>query len=103
MLGIKQINVDGSVIDLKRQRLTLAQMQRIVATGSKEALIEYVGPYRNEAGGQVMVVNEEGLLRHLQLNAGASEIAGRPIVGDVFIGEFEESDFSSEEDDDEDE
>lgn len=40
--------------------------------------------------GLVMVVDEEGTLKHKPLNAYASEIAGRVIVGDVVLMEREE-------------
>lgn len=59
----------------KRGKLTLEQMQAAVG-----GYIEYV-----HAGSKTLVVNEEGLLKGLPLNVMASDIAGRPIVGDALL------------------
>ena len=45
-------------------------------------------------GKLVMVVNDEGLLLELPLNPGASAIADRPIVGNVFIAGVAEEDLT---------
>jgi len=58
---------------------SLEEMQQIVGG--------YIEPLRVEHEGHIrtMVVNEEGKLIRLPLNIRASEIAGREIVGNVFI------------------
>lgn len=45
-------------------------------------------------GKLIMVVNDEGLLEGLPLNPGASAIADRCIVGDVFIAGIEDEEIS---------
>jgi hypothetical protein len=62
----------------KSQRPTLAEAQRIVAGGG---LVELVAL---PCGGQLLV-DEEGLLKELELNFEASEMAGRPIVGPAML------------------
>lgn len=55
---------------------------------SVEELQGFVGGYFEFVrviGGLTMACNEEGLLRNLPLNNWASNIARRPIVGDVVI------------------
>lgn len=97
MIGIKQIKVDGTTVDLERRQLTLKDAQDLVATGMKHALIELVplprqDPY--EVGGQIMFVNEEGLIHDMEVNEAATALARRgPLVGDVIIVENEASDF----------
>ena len=60
----------------KRGTLTLEDMQKAVG-----GYIEFV-----HMGGMTLVVNEEGLLKNgLPLNTMASELAGRPIVGDALL------------------
>ena len=63
----------------------LKQMQDAVG-GWIELL--YINTKKNE----VMVVNEEGLLRRLPVNRRASKIAGQPIRGDVLFGKATEID-----------
>lgn len=50
-------------------------------------LQDYVGGYIEivHLGTQLMIVNEEGLIRDLPTNYRASEIAGQMIAGDVVI------------------
>lgn len=100
MLGIKQIKCDGTEVELNRKHLTLEEAQDLVATGTGRSLIELVAlrmdPYK--IGSHVMFVHEEGLLHDLPINAKASQLCGRHIVGDVIIVENEKSDFSDEED-----
>ncbi len=57
----------------------LEEMQRIVGG--------YIEPLRvcHEGHTRTMVVNEDGISLGLHVNHAASRIAGRPIVGDVFI------------------
>lgn len=102
MLGIQQIRVDGTIIDLKRQHLTLEAAQKLVSTGMKDALIELVrlpGQKPQKVGDKVMYVNEEGLLYSLPLNAKATKLSnsertlGQVLVGDAIIVENEASDF----------
>ena len=45
-------------------------------------------------GKLIMVVNDEGLLEGLPLNPGASAIADRCIVGDVFIAGVQDEEIS---------
>tara|TARA_B110000977_G_scaffold199666_1_gene287744 strand:+ start:4723 stop:4962 length:240 start_codon:yes stop_codon:yes gene_type:complete len=63
--GTKELNVDIS---------TLSQMQKMVG-----GMIEFV--YLRD--GNMLIVNEEGLLNNLPQNEQASEIYGHPLVGDV--------------------
>lgn len=67
--------------------------------GAKIGLNEaqaYVGGYIEEVrgigNGGIMIVNEEGRLENLPLNAVASEIARKQIVGDVLIVEYDKED-----------
>lgn len=103
MLGIKLIKSDGTVTDLKRQKLRLKDLAKLVASGQdpKNTLIEYapVTPYEDydswfEPGREAMIVNEEGLILSLPLNKVASDLAthGHPIYGNVVIIENEEGD-----------
>lgn len=97
MRGIKQIKVDGTLVDLKREHLTLARAQELVSTGIGHSLIKLVRIPTKDAytvGNPIMYVNEEGLLHDLEPNQVASAIAGQAIVGDVIIVENEESDFA---------
>jgi len=69
------IKVDGSReedVDIS----TLKKQQKLVG-----GYIEYV----NLHNGQMLIVNEEGLLMHLEYNYEASELYGHPIVGDVVL------------------
>lgn len=66
----------GVVDPEKGRRFSLAEMQKAVG-----GFIEFV----RLADDEVMVVNEEGLPRHLPPNMAASVIARRPIVGDVLV------------------
>ena len=68
------IKTDGSIINDVAVD-TLQQQQQLV-----DGYIEYV--YRDD---KVFIVNEEGLLRSMDFNAKASEMSGRPLVGDVVV------------------
>lgn len=68
------IKTDGSIVnDVSVD--TLQQQQQLV-----DGYIEYV--YKED---RVFIVNEEGLLRSMDYNAKASEMSGRPLVGDVVV------------------
>jgi len=68
------IKTDGSIVnDVSVD--TLQQQQKLV-----DGYIEYV--YKED---KVFIVNEEGLLRSMDFNAKASEMSGRPLVGDVVV------------------
>tara|TARA_Y100000004_G_C8749867_1_gene341901 strand:- start:107 stop:346 length:240 start_codon:yes stop_codon:yes gene_type:complete len=68
------IKTDGSIVnDVSVE--TLQQQQQLV-----DGYIEYV--YKED---KVFIVNEEGLLRSMDFNAKASEMSGRPLVGDVVV------------------
>ncbi len=81
MKQIITIKADGTTeVTFPRVKPTLEEMQAMVDG--------YIEPVRNikcigHAG--VMVVNEAGLVHNLPFNSKASAIAGRSIVGDVFI------------------
>ena len=60
------------------ERPTLGQAQKLVAGGG---LVELV----TLANGDQLLVDEEGLLKQLPLNFEASELAGRPLVGDALL------------------
>jgi len=68
------IKTDGSIVEDVAVD-TLQQQQQLV-----DGYIEYV--YQGE---KVFIVNEEGLLRSMDFNAKASEMSGRPLVGDVIV------------------
>ncbi len=68
------IKTDGSIVnDVSVD--TLQQQQQLVG-----GYIKYV--YKED---KVFIVNEEGLLRSMDFNAKASEMSGRPLVGDVVV------------------
>ena len=68
------IKTDGSIVnDVSVD--TLQQQQQLV-----DGYIQYV--YKED---RVFIVNEEGLLRSMDFNAKASEMSGRPLVGDVVV------------------
>ena len=68
------IKTDGTIVkDVAVE--TLQQQQQLV-----DGYIEYV--YKED---KVFIVNEEGLLRSMDFNAKASEMSGRPLVGDVVV------------------
>lgn len=68
------IKTDGSIVnDVSVD--TLQQQQQLV-----DGYIQYV--YKED---KVFIVNEEGLLRSMDFNAKASEMSGRPLVGDVVV------------------
>ena len=68
------IKTDGTIVkDVAVE--TLEQQQQLV-----DGYIEYV--YQ---GDKVFIVNEEGYLRSMDFNPKASEMSGRPLVGDVVI------------------
>lgn len=96
MIGIKQIKVDGTVVNLKRKVLSLKEMQDLVSTGTKRSYIELVclpGQFTDRVGDKVMFVHEEGLICELPVNVCASSIAGQSLVGDAIICENQASDF----------
>lgn len=64
---------------ISSHKLTLAEMQALVDGYIERVRVRYRDKLRD------MWVNEEGLLDGLPYNHQASEIAGQPIVGDVFI------------------
>ena len=72
------VNEDGTTVGT-----TLDDLQQIVA-----GYIELV--YLSDS--EIMVVNEEGLLKGLPPNREASLLAQRPIVGDVVIVDQDEID-----------
>lgn len=68
------IKTDGTIVkDVAVE--TLQQQQQLV-----DGYIEYV--YQED---KVFIVNEEGYLRSMDFNAKASEMSGRPLVGDVVV------------------
>jgi len=68
------IKTDGSIVnDVSVD--TLQQQQQLV-----DGYIEYV--YKED---KVFIVNEEGLLRSMDFTPKASEMSGRPLVGDVVV------------------
>ena len=68
------IKTDGTIVkDVAVE--TLEQQQQLV-----DGYIEYV--YQ---GDKVFIVNEECYLRSMDFNPKASEMSGRPLVGDVVI------------------
>lgn len=70
----KLIKTDGTIVkDVAVE--TLQQQQQLV-----DGYIEYV--YQ---GDKVFIVNEEGYLRSMDFNPKASEMSGRPLVGDVVV------------------
>ena len=75
------IKADGTIeITEPVKKPSLEKMQRIVG-----GYIEAVRGIRYKEHTVTMVVNEEGLIHNLPFNTEASAIAGRTIVGDVFI------------------
>lgn len=110
MIGIQQIKADGTVIDLHREELTVSRLQELVESGSGHDMFEFVSMRKNldgskihsrySVGGQIMAVNESGLVYNLPANEAAMDVLGywrtaalTPIVGDVVIIENEASDF----------
>lgn len=110
MLAVKQIKSDGTEIDLGRKKVDFRQLQELVASGTDHKLFEFVAMQKTtdgkeisskyEVGGQVMAVNESGLIYGLPQNHAAMDLLGywrdvspTPIVGDVVIIENEEEDF----------
>ena len=82
------IKTDGTIeeitlVDREGDNDRLKQMQDAVG-GYIELL--YINTKRNE----VMIVNEEGLLRRLPVNRRASKLAGQPIRGNVLFGKATE-------------
>ena len=68
------IKTDGTIVkDVAVE--TLEQQQQLV-----DGYIEYV--YQ---GDKVFIVNEEGYLRSMDFYPKASEMSGRPLVGDVVV------------------
>jgi len=75
------ISPDGTLTDMPKGAggdgsYTLQQMQGVVG-----GLIELV----DSKDGRTLVVNEEGLLKGLDLNREASALAGFPIMGTVLV------------------
>lgn len=73
------IKADGTttpVVPSKGTRFTLTEVQEIV-----DGYVERLRLSR----GEVMLVDEEGVLKEKPVNRSASEIAGRMIVGDVLL------------------
>tara|TARA_B100000900_G_scaffold413626_1_gene438070 strand:+ start:269 stop:508 length:240 start_codon:yes stop_codon:yes gene_type:complete len=66
------IKTDGSIVNDVAVE-TLQQQQQLV-----DGYVQYV--YKED---RVFIVNEEGILRSMDFNAKASEMSGRPLVGDV--------------------
>ena len=82
------IKTDGTIeeitlVDRDGDGDRLKQLQEAV-NGYIELL--YINPKKNE----VMVVNEEGLLRRLPVNRRASKLAGQTIRGNVLFGKATE-------------
>ena len=68
------IKTDGTIVkDVAVE--PLQQQQQLV-----DGYIEYV-----YLGDKVFIVNEEGYLRSMDFNPKASEMSGRPLVGDVVV------------------
>ena len=68
------IKTDGTIVeDVAIEKLE--QQQKLV-----DGYIEYV--YKED---KVFIVNEEGLLRSMDFNEKASDMSGRPLVGDVVV------------------
>ena len=85
---MQRIKTDGTIeeitlVDREGDNDRLKQMQDAVG-GYIELL--YINTKRNE----VMIVNEEGLLRRLPVNRRASKLAGQPIRGNVLFGKATE-------------
>lgn len=98
MRVLHQIKVDGTIVPINK-KLTVDEMQALVATGTKFALIEPVhlpDQPKWQPGSPCMWVHESGLLHGLPRNDVASSKVGQNIVGDVFIAEHEESDFNDD-------
>lgn len=73
-------NTDGSYLRIPRDKKpTLQEMQSVVG-GYIECL-----KVTHEGHTRTMVVNEEGLILGFPDNPEASEIAGRPIVGNAIV------------------
>ena len=68
------IKTDGTIVeDVAIEKLE--QQQKLV-----DGYIEYV--YKED---KVFIVNEAGLLRSMDFNEKASDMSGRPLVGDVVV------------------
>ena len=73
------IKTDGKEISVEPRNgsdFSLSEMQRIVG-----GFIECV----TLANGQLMVVNEEGVILEMPYNKKASELFGQPIVGNALV------------------
>lgn len=73
------IKTDGTERNVEPRNgsdFSLSEMQRIVG-----GFIECV----TLANGQLMVVNEEGVILEMPYNKKASELYGQPIVGNVLV------------------
>ena len=73
------IKTDGTEKNVEPRNgsdFSLSEMQRIVG-----GFIECV----TLANGQLMVVNEEGVILEMPYNTKASELYGQPIVGNVLV------------------
>jgi hypothetical protein len=84
------IRTDGTETDLQSPQgpgkgLTLAQLKEAVG-----GYIEIV--HRTAVGtlpdGCCLVVNDEGMVHDLPINARATELAGQPIAGDVVLARW---------------
>lgn len=84
-MGGVVIRVDGTTENVEPARAadgwSLEELRRY--TGSE--YVEFVPLLNPDLHDMVLVVDEEGLLRQRELNAEASVIAGRPLVGDVLL------------------
>jgi hypothetical protein len=76
----KIIRVNGIFEEDFKQEPSLEEMQGVVG-GYIEAV------HILDVPGKVMIVNEEGRLKHLPLNIKASTMARQEIVGDVLVCE----------------
>lgn len=71
------LRVDGSLEDLPKKP-TLEQLQKAVGGYIEKVRLPHQGQ-------RYMYVNEEGLIHRLPLNPSASNLAQRPLVGDVVV------------------
>ena len=76
MATVYRTDGQEETINTPPKHLSLGDAQR--AIGGRVELVRL-------GSGRGLLVNEEGLLKRLPLNAKATEIAGQPIVGDAVL------------------
>jgi hypothetical protein len=77
-------------IDAGRDRVEFSGTDNEILAAMQEAVGGFIEVIRLQDG-SYMVFNEEGQMRQLALNALASGLAGRPVVGDAIVLSVDEA------------